>query len=49
MFNFLNLGFDGYLRIAQSDMANARMLSRALEETGYFTVSAHTLRVVVFY
>ncbi|KAF8308184.1 glutamate decarboxylase [Clavulina sp. PMI_390] len=38
MFNFLNLGFDGYRRIAQMDLANARMLSRALEGTGYFTV-----------
>ena len=38
MFNFLNLGFDGYRRIAQADLANARLLSRALEGTGYYTV-----------
>ena len=38
MFNFLNLGFDGYRRIAQADLANARLLSRALEGSGYFTV-----------
>ncbi|KAJ7201678.1 glutamate decarboxylase [Mycena pura] len=37
MFNFLNLGFDGYRRIAIKDLRNARMLSRALEAT-YFTV-----------
>jgi len=38
MFNFLNLGFEGYQRIARVDLANARMLSRALESTGYYTV-----------
>jgi len=38
MFNFLNLGFDGYRRIAQADLANARLLSRALEGSGYYTV-----------
>ncbi|KAJ7885108.1 glutamate decarboxylase [Mycena olivaceomarginata] len=37
MYNFLNLGFDGYRRIAIKDLRNARMLSRALEAT-YFTV-----------
>nr|GAT54830.1 glutamate decarboxylase [Mycena chlorophos] len=37
MFNFLNLGFEGYRRIAIKDLRNARMLSRALEAT-YFTV-----------
>lgn len=38
MFNFLNLGFEGYRSITQSDLANARMLSRALEESKYYTV-----------
>ncbi|CAK5272097.1 unnamed protein product [Mycena citricolor] len=37
MFNFLNLGFEGYRRIAIKDLRNARMLSRALDAT-YFTV-----------
>jgi len=37
MFNFLNLGFEGYKKIAYKDMRNARMLSRALEST-YFKV-----------
>jgi glutamate decarboxylase len=37
MFNFLNLGFEGYKQIAYKDLRNARMLSRALEST-YFTV-----------
>ncbi|KAJ6491385.1 glutamate decarboxylase [Mycena vitilis] len=37
MYNFLNLGFDGYRRIAIKDLRNARMLSRALEAS-YFKV-----------
>ncbi|KAF8157049.1 glutamate decarboxylase [Crassisporium funariophilum] len=37
MFNFLNLGFEGYQKIAYKDLRNARMLSRALDST-YFTV-----------
>ncbi|EGO29170.1 hypothetical protein SERLADRAFT_341298, partial [Serpula lacrymans var. lacrymans S7.9] len=37
MFNFLNLGFEGYKRIAIKDLRNARLLSRALDST-YFTV-----------
>ncbi|KAF9041418.1 glutamate decarboxylase [Panaeolus papilionaceus] len=37
MFNFLNLGFEGYKNIAFKDLRNARMLSKALEST-YFTV-----------
>lgn len=37
MFNFLNLGFDGYKKIAFKDLRNARFLSRALENT-YFKV-----------
>jgi glutamate decarboxylase len=37
MFNFLNLGFDGYRRIALKDLRNARLLARALDST-YFTV-----------
>lgn len=42
MFNFLNLGFDGYKRIALKDLRNARMLSHALEET-YFEVCPRPL------
>ncbi|KAL9709965.1 glutamate decarboxylase gad1 [Leucoagaricus gongylophorus] len=37
MFNFLNLGFEGYKRIAVKDLRNARVLSRALDST-YFKV-----------
>jgi glutamate decarboxylase len=37
MFNFLNLGFEGYKKIAFKDLRNARLLSRALENT-YFKV-----------
>lgn len=39
MYNFLNLGVEGYRRIAQKDLRNARFLSRALEKTTYFKVS----------
>ncbi|KIL60323.1 hypothetical protein M378DRAFT_168204 [Amanita muscaria Koide BX008] len=38
MFNFLNLGFDGYRRIAVKDLRNTRLLSRALEASSYFSV-----------
>ena len=43
MFNFLNLGFEGYKKIAYKGLRNARLLSRALEKT-YFTV-----RIKLFY
>ncbi|GAA94495.1 hypothetical protein E5Q_01147 [Mixia osmundae IAM 14324] len=36
MFLFLSLGFDGYRTSALNDLANARLLSRALEASGYF-------------
>ena len=42
MFNFLNLGFEGYKKIAYKDLRNARLLSRALEKT-YFTVRTNYL------
>ncbi|KAK9895308.1 glutamate decarboxylase [Cystobasidium minutum MCA 4210] len=35
-FNFINLGYEGYRRIAMNDLANARLLSRALEKSTYF-------------
>jgi glutamate decarboxylase len=34
----LNLGFSGYRRIMQNDLIKARLLSRALEHSGYYTV-----------
>jgi glutamate decarboxylase len=37
-FNFLHLGFEGYRDIGLDDLKNARMLSRALEKSGYYTV-----------
>lgn len=37
-FNFLHLGFEGYRAVATSDLKNARLLSRALEKSGYFYV-----------
>lgn len=38
MFNFLNLGFKGYRKIMTADLMKARLLSRALENSGYFKV-----------
>lgn len=38
LFNFINLGFDGYRRVMQADLQNARLLSRALEKSGYYEV-----------
>ncbi|KIR57851.1 glutamate decarboxylase [Cryptococcus bacillisporus CA1873] len=37
MFTFLNLGFDGYKRVIDKDLTVARLISRALEHSGYFT------------
>ncbi|KAH7889792.1 glutamate decarboxylase [Phlebopus sp. FC_14] len=37
-FNFLHLGFEGYRAVAVADLRNARLLSRALEKTGWYTV-----------
>jgi glutamate decarboxylase len=45
MFNFLNLGFEGYRKIAIKDLRNARLLSRALENT-YFEVLSEVHRPV---
>lgn len=38
MFNFINLGIEGYQLIIAADLVKARVLSRALERSGYFTV-----------
>ena len=35
-FNFIRLGFGGYKAIAEADLENARVLSSALEGSGYF-------------
>jgi glutamate decarboxylase len=37
-FNFLHLGFEGYRAVAIDDFKNARLLSRALEKSGYYHV-----------
>ncbi len=37
-FNLLHLGFEGYRAIGLADMKNARLFSRALEKTGYYSV-----------
>lgn len=38
LFNFLNLGFQGYRRVMQADLQNARLLARALEKSGLYEV-----------
>ncbi|GAK67430.1 glutamate decarboxylase [Moesziomyces antarcticus] len=38
LFNFINLGFNGYRRVMQADLQNARLLARALERSGYYEV-----------
>ena len=45
--SFLNLGYNGYAKIAYKDLRNARMLARALENT-YFTVSYLTGKLFHF-
>ncbi|KAE9406443.1 glutamate decarboxylase [Gymnopus androsaceus JB14] len=37
-FNFIHLGFEGYRNVALDDLRNARLLSRALEKSKYYTV-----------
>ena len=34
----MHLGYEGYRAVALDDLKNARLLSRALEKTGLFTV-----------
>lgn len=45
-FNLLHLGFEGYREVALDDLKNARLLSRALENTGYYTVLSDVHRSV---
>lgn len=42
MFNFLNLGYEGYRRVISADFVKARVLSRALENSGYFTLLSNS-------
>jgi glutamate decarboxylase len=45
-FNFIHLGFEGYRNIALNDLKNARLLCRALERSGYYTVLSDVHRFV---
>jgi len=45
-FNFLHLGFEGYRVVGLADMKNARVFSRALEKTGYYTVLSDVHRAI---
>jgi len=44
-FNFVSLGFEGYRSIALNDLKNARLLSRALENSKYYTVLSDIHRI----
>ncbi|KAI6028315.1 glutamate decarboxylase [Pisolithus orientalis] len=37
-FSLIHLGFSGYRAVALADLKNARLLSRALERTGWYTI-----------
>ncbi|GLB35302.1 putative glutamate decarboxylase [Lyophyllum shimeji] len=45
-FNFIHLGYEGYRNVALDDLKNARLLSRALEGSKYFTVLSDIHRKV---
>jgi len=45
-FSIIHLGFEGYRSIALDDLKNARLLSRALENSGYYTVLSDIHRTV---
>lgn len=45
-YNFLHLGFEGYKAVALDDLKNARLLSRALENSGLFEVLSDIHRPV---
>ncbi|TFL06848.1 glutamate decarboxylase [Pterulicium gracile] len=45
-YNLIQLGFEGYRAVGLDDLSNARLLSRALENSGYFTVLSDIHRVV---
>src|SRR4051812_37192274 len=37
-YNFVRLGYEGYTSIVNNSLQNARLLSRALENSGYYDV-----------
>jgi glutamate decarboxylase len=45
-FNFIHLGFEGYRAVALNDLKNARLLSRALDKSGYYTVLSDIHRMI---
>ena len=45
-FNFVHLGFEGYRRVALTDLKNARLLSRSLEKSKYYKVLSDAHRLV---
>ncbi|KLO12024.1 glutamate decarboxylase [Schizopora paradoxa] len=45
-FNFIHLGFEGFRAVALSDLKNARLLARALDKSGYYTVLSEVHQLV---
>jgi glutamate decarboxylase len=45
-FNLIHMGFEGYRAVALNNLKNARLLSRALEGSGYFKVLSDVHRKV---
>ena len=45
-FNFIHLGFEGFRSVALSDLKNARLLARALDKSGYYTVLSEVHQLV---
>ncbi|KAG6844494.1 hypothetical protein H0H87_006568 [Tephrocybe sp. NHM501043] len=45
-FNLIHLGFEGFRAVALDDLKNARLLSRALEASGYYVVLSDIHRKV---
>lgn len=43
-YNFIHLGREGYREMASSDLRNARLLARALEQSGYYEVVSENLK-----
>lgn len=47
-YNLVHLGFNGYREIMENCLANARLLSKALERTGWFTCVSGIHRKTAF-
>ena len=48
-YNLIHLGFNGYRDIMENTLSNARLLSRALEHTGWYRCVSPTSNVAFCY